>query len=227
MSSANKPEGYFTRTRVEMLDYIPCDAQRILDVGCGEGAYGSLIKQSRKAEVWGAELYKAAANVARKRIDKVLTGDFLQQIYLLPDGYFDCIVFNDVLEHFVDPFSILSEIKAKLSRHGVVVCSVPNVRSFYVLKQLLVQKDWKYQDAGVLDRTHLRFFTEKSLTDMFDSLEYNLLLIKGIKSTPGWKFRLFNIVTFGFFADIQFSQFACVATPRREEAMSIHTYGRT
>ncbi|ABQ26769.1 class I SAM-dependent methyltransferase [Geotalea uraniireducens] len=214
MNRSRKPETYFTHDRQEMLDFIPADAQRVLDVGCGEGTFGCQVKQSRNAEVWGAELDNAAAHIAGQRLDKVLSGDFGQLISELPDGYFDCMIFNDVLEHFVDPFTILFDVKTKLSEHGVVVCSIPNIRYFYTLKRFLFQGEWKYEDAGILDRTHLRFFTQNSLIDMFESLEYDLICIKGINPALSWKFKLLNAATFGFLSDTQYYQFACVAMPR-------------
>ncbi len=132
----------------------------------------------------------------------------------LPDKYFDCIVFNDVLEHMADPYIILEKIKNKLSNNGVIVCSIPNVRHVRVLRDLLFKKQWEYQDAGILDRTHLRFFTKKSIISMFNNLNYELKVIKGIQATKFWMFLPINIITFGFFSDSRYIQFACVAKPK-------------
>ena len=208
-----KPAGYYTQTRPEMTNFVPKNASKILEVGCGEGLFGGQLKQKLHAEVWGVELDNNAAALAQKKLDKVLVGDISQLISRLPEAYFDCVVFNDVLEHLVDPFSVLLQIKPKLNADGVVVCSVPNVRYISVLKQLLVKKQWKYEGEGVLDKTHLRFFTQKSLIDTFNSLGYEILKIEGINAMPFWKFKLLNILSLGYLSDTQYLQLACVAKP--------------
>lgn len=208
-----KSKNYYSQARLEIFDFIPLNAKSILDIGCGEAVFSAQLKQRNKAEVWGIEFDVSAADIARKKIDKVLVGDALGIIPGLPDNYFDCIVFNDVLEHLVDPFKALIEIKNKLKTGGVVVCSIPNIRYFFVLKDLLFKKQWRYEDSGVLDKTHLRFFTKNSILDMFNVLGYQILEIKGINKSTSKKLALFNILTFGYFSDTRYSQFACVAKP--------------
>src|SRR5882672_773658 len=111
-SPANaKPAGYHGQARPEMVAFVPAGARRVLDVGCGEGLFGAEVKARRAAEVWGIELDPTAAAVAGKRLDRVLTGDVASAIAELPRGFFDCIVFNDVLEHLVDPRQILTAAK--------------------------------------------------------------------------------------------------------------------
>ena len=132
----------------------------------------------------------------------------------LPNGYFECITFNDVLEHLVDPYMVLTKMKDKLATNGIIVCSIPNIRHFYALKTLLLKKQWKYEESGIFDRTHLRFFTQKSIVDMFNSLDYKILKMQGINGSSSWKFALFNILCLGHFSDSKYMQFACVVTPK-------------
>jgi len=208
-----RPAGYYSQHREEMLQFIPKDARLMLDVGCGDGSFGRLVKEIIKAEVWGVELNSEAASIAHTKIDNILAGDISRVISDLPDSKFDCIVFNDTLEHLADPFSILLEIKKKLSAKGVVVCSVPNVRFIFTLYQLLVKKQWKYENAGILDKTHLRFFTKKSITNTLETLGYKILKIKGIHGIRLWKFWLLNVVSLGYLNDTRYEQFACIAKP--------------
>ena len=215
-----KPDVYYAQTRPEMISFIPKSAGKILDVGCGEGMFGWQLKQKLNAEVWGVELDNNAAALAQKKINRVLIGDISQLIHELPDAYFDCIVFNDVLEHLVDPFDLLLQIKHKLNAEGVVVCSVPNVRYISVLKQLLVKKQWRYESEGVLDKTHLRFFTQKSLIDTFNSLGYEVLKIEGINAMQSWKFKLLNVISLGYLSDTRYLQIACVAKPTTLQTLS-------
>jgi 2-polyprenyl-3-methyl-5-hydroxy-6-metoxy-1,4-benzoquinol methylase len=133
----------------------------------------------------------------------------------LPEAYFDCVICNDVLEHLADPYSVLFALKEKLSDNGVVVFSLPNVRHLGNLKNLLVKKDWQYRDAGILDATHLRFFTEKSIRRMFDDLGFELITLRGMNPIRSLKFILFNIFTLGLLSDARHLQFAGVAKPKQ------------
>lgn len=213
----NKPARYYTGVRAEMLKYIPGDAKRVLDVGCGEGFFGEAVKNATGAEVWGIELFPEAAEKAAGRLDKVFTGDIESGVLAsLPAGYFDCVVFNDVLEHLRDPWKALSLIRETLAKGGVVVASIPNVRYFKTLKALLLHKKWEYANAGVLDKTHLRFFTSHSIRDMFEGCGYKITTLEGInQSAPSLKYHLFNILLMNTLNDSRFLQFACVA--RRED----------
>ena len=210
-----KDDGYYTQTRPEMLKYIPDSAKKILDVGCGEGTFSKQLKETNTREIWGIELDEKSAEIAKQKLDKVFVGDVNSLMDKLPDNYFDVIIFNDILEHLTDPYQILNKIKTKLTPEAIIVSSLPNVRYLLNLVNLIFKKQWKYEDSGILDKTHLRFFTEKSIIDMFDSLNYELVKIEGINSIESWKFKVFNFLTFGFFSDTKHLQFACVAKPKR------------
>lgn len=99
-----RPDGYFKGHRSEMIDFLPVTAKRILDVGCGTGNFGASIKIKMNVEIWGIEIDKEAARAAITKYNNVLVGDILEVIPGLPLKYFDCIFFNDVLEHLVDPY---------------------------------------------------------------------------------------------------------------------------
>ena len=164
---ATQPAEYFLQTRPEMLPLIPTEARCILDIGCGAGLFGMSIKQRQQAEVWGMEYNPEAASQAERGLDRVLIGDAIIHIQEVPDTYFDAIVCNDILEHLPDPFTFIDILKTKLAPKGVLVVSLPNVRYANNLWNLLFGKDWKYEDSGILDRTHLRFFTKKSIERLF------------------------------------------------------------
>ena len=214
-----KPDYYFECARPEMLPFVPADCRRMLDVGCGIGAFGELVKQNRKIEIWGLEPVKAAAAKASARLDHVINATFDPESGL-PAGTFDCIIFNDVLEHMVAPEQALRYAKVLLSQGGSVVASIPNVRCFKVLLELVCHGQWQYVDQGVLDKTHLRFFTKSSIPKMFQSEGYSLERICGINRyapPPGvrkWLWSLYhlaNALSFGTFDDVKYLQFAIVA----------------
>ena len=97
-----KPEGYYSEQRKEMVEFLPRNAKKVLDAGCGEGLFGKLVKETTGAEVWGIELDEKAAATAGSILDKVMQGDIKEKISELPDNHFDAVYFNDVLEHLAD-----------------------------------------------------------------------------------------------------------------------------
>ena len=205
--------GQYRGARSEMMKYLPTSAQRILDVGCAVGDFGWAIKLAKpNVQVWGIEQDFFAGGEARSKLDEVLVGSIEEQADLLPDQYFDAIFFNDLLEHLVSPEMVLSELKAKLAPNGVIVASIPNVRYFRNLRQLIFQQDWKYQATGVLDYTHLRFFTQKSIVRLFSEQGMEIIQLEGINASRSWRPFLYNLLFWGQWGrDTLFQQFAVVA----------------
>lgn len=208
-----KPATYFSLVRPEILPFVPVTARRILEIGCGEGGFARQLKEERGTEVWGVELIPAAAEIARRHFDHVLCGDILEQISKLPRSHFDCVIFNDVLEHLVDPYRVLRELKPVFAPDAVIVCSIPNIRYFRSFFNFVIRGEWHYEEEGIMDKTHLRFFTKKSIAEMFTSVGYHVLRLEGINATPSWRVGLLNLATFGFFEDTKYLQFCCVARP--------------
>ncbi|PKP16209.1 MAG: class I SAM-dependent methyltransferase [Bacteroidetes bacterium HGW-Bacteroidetes-23] len=212
MDYKNKPSGYYDNIRFEMLKYLSKDSKKVLDVGCGNGCFAEVIKKQNNAEVWGIELMEEEADKARLVLDKAFGGPCEDHIDNLPDNYFDTIYFNDVLEHLTDPYTVLKKIKEKLSPNGVVISSIPNVRYHNTFMKVLIKKDWKYEDYGVMDFTHMRFFTEKSIIRMYEEAGYKIKLSEGINKSRSLKPYLYNIPLLFTQLDIRYPQFATVAS---------------
>ena len=209
-----KDKSYYGHTRREMLQFIPKDAKRILEIGCGQANFSSqLVKEG--VEVWGIEPNKKAANVASARIFKVLNGSLDGMIKDVPDGYFDVIIMNDVLEHLFYPWEDLKKLKPKLALDGVTVSSIPNVRYSKNIFKLIFNKDWKYTESGILDNTHFRFFTKKSIIRMHKDCGLSSQKIKGVNRTKSFLYfpfaLIFNILTLFSQTDMFFMQYASVA----------------
>ena len=164
---------YYTYSRPDIQRLVPQDARRILDIGCAAGALGHALKQKTGAEVWGVEYVPEAAALAAERLDRVLTGKIEDVLPQLPDTFFDVIICADVLEHLIDPWQVLSCLRGKLAAGGKVVASIPNVRHWSVIKGLL-EGSWRYEEAGILDRNHLRFFTWHSCQALFSSTGFTI-----------------------------------------------------
>lgn len=210
-----KQDHYFGYDRPEMLIYVPQGGQRVLEVGCGEGGFGALLKERGGITVVGIEPVEAAAKVAVHRLDRVWQMGIEEGIRQLADERFDSIVCNDVLEHLLDPWEVLRGLRPLIAPGGVLVASIPNVRYMPVLKELVLEGLWRYQERGVMDKTHLRFFTQRSIKELFDHSGYLMERIEGINQLKfPWKFGLMNSLLGGAFDDSRFMQFACVAAPK-------------
>ncbi len=202
--------------RPEMLALVPANARRVLDVGCADGSFGASVKSKTSAEVWGVDLSSADVSNARLKLDKVIVGpiDANETLLQLPDGFFDAICFNDVLEHLIDPDQLLNLIRQKLTPQGVIVAAIPNVRYFRNLSNLLFKKEWKYEERGILDRTHLRFYTKKSMRRLFEEQGFEILFFEGINATLSFRPYFYHIFSLGLFGlDTKFLQFAIIAKP--------------
>lgn len=161
---------YYSHERPELVELIAEHAPCVLDVGCGAGAMSAAIKRDRRvAEIWGIEVVESVAAEARNNpaIDHVLCGDIAQLLPELPDGQFSHIVAGDVLEHLIDPWSVLGVLRSKLRPDGLFICSIPNIRNFSFILKLLFAGRFEYRDYGVMDRTHLRFFARRDVRQLF------------------------------------------------------------
>jgi len=210
----DKSAEYYENPRVEMLKYIPKDVKISLEFGCGCGYFSDSIKNAYNAECWGVEIEAQSAKRAADKLHRVINADAYRSLAEIPENYFDCIIFNDVLEHLVDPYSLLQVIKSKLNKQGVVVASIPNVRFWNNLRAMAIHGEWDYKEAGILDKTHVRFFTYKSIIKMFNELDYDILTIEGLNPTHNRKFKIINALFFNKLNDARYHQFACVARPK-------------
>lgn len=139
---------------------------RVLEVGCACG--GTLLEiknRYKKSEIYGIELNEKAANIA-KFVADVKTENIENEKLSYEEKYFDYIIFGDVLEHLYDPYKVIKNMKKYLKDDGKILSSIPNIMHYSVIRQLLNGR-WTYEDAGILDRTHIRFFTLNEINNMF------------------------------------------------------------
>jgi SAM-dependent methyltransferase len=201
---------YYAQERPEVVPFLPPAAERVLEVGCSEGRFRANLP--RTCEYRGVELSAEAARVAAKVLDTVLVGRYDDVASQLPAHYFDLVICNDVIEHLPDHDAFLEGIKEKMAPGAHLVGSVPNVRYLPHLVKLLVGKEWRYEEWGVLDRTHLRFFTcrswERTLREHGFVVE-TIAGINGVASGATWPRRLAKRAAIAMLgADTRFRQFA-------------------
>jgi 2-polyprenyl-3-methyl-5-hydroxy-6-metoxy-1,4-benzoquinol methylase len=230
MLSANRPvtsdparsfaRYYYADARSEMIAFLPPVYLRVLEVGCGAGAFGRRLP--RVVETWGVEPVREVAREAQRYLTRVLCGRYEDVEGSLPAAYFDLVVCNDVIEHMTDHDRFLASVRGKLRVGGHLVGSIPNVRYYKVLYGLVMERDWQYADDGVLDRTHLRFFTERSLVRALQEHRFEVELLRGICSATEHGRSLLKravfgtaaVLSFGGLSDIRFRQFAFRASRR-------------
>ncbi len=166
---------YYEQERPEVLSMVPHHARRVLELGCAGGAMAAALKRRQGGHVTGVEYVAEVATRAAQRLDRVIVGD-CEQLDLdaqFEPGEFDCVIAADVLEHLRDPEALLRRLKPFLCPDAALVASIPNVRHAGVL-QNAVRGYWTYQDWGILDRTHLRFFTWREIDHMLTRLGFQV-----------------------------------------------------
>jgi len=162
--------------RDDLFDQVPVSCQSFLEIGCGEGSLGEQIKSARGGRVVGIEPDPAAAAIAATRLDHVHVGR-IEEVLDHIEETFECIIAGDVLEHLVDPWTTLRELRRNLAPGGVLVASIPNIASLPVIADLLRGR-FDYVYGGLLCSGHLRFFTRASIVEMFTIAGWNIRSIQ-------------------------------------------------
>ena len=177
---------YFHHERGEVLDLVPADATRILEVGCAAGATGAALKRRSACRVVGIEKDELAGAEAAGVLDEVLTGDVELMELPFEPGSFDAIVCTDVIEHLVDPAATIRRLVELLVPGGSLVVGVPNIAHLGVIAGL-AEGRFDYVDAGILDRTHLSTFTVHRLVSMLAAagLELDQMVTLHDQELPG------------------------------------------
>ncbi len=204
---------YYSNSRPEMLELIPADAFHILELGCGQGNFGAQLKQDNPQRVViGIEYDSAASSNAKNKLNKVYQLDLNNLASSINEDNFDCLICNDILEHLIDPWSVLQNFQNKVRSGGTVILSIPNIRNHKVLRKLIFHGLWEYVDEGILDRTHLRFFTRKSIIQLAQHAGLSEIQVRGINASrfPRW-LKIINFLSKGKFDDLRWQQFALIA----------------
>lgn len=141
---------------VDVLARVPSGAARVLDVGCGTGALGRVVKERVGCELVGLTHSQAEAEAASAHLDRVLVCDLNE---FEPDGLgrFDCVICSHVLEHLYRPERLLKSLKENLAPGGILLVALPNVL-YWRQRFEFLRGNFRYEDGGLMDRTHYRFY---------------------------------------------------------------------
>jgi SAM-dependent methyltransferase len=174
---------YYNNINNELLDICP-GATSVVEFGCGEGDFLAAYKKRHpETSCVGVELFDAAAQTAATKLDRIICEN-AEQLHLNKHGYqtdfFDLMIYGDVIEHFVDPWRTLEMHIDFLAPNGFICACIPNVSHWSIIFNL-INGSFKYQDDGLMDRTHLRFFTKSSIAMMFENLGLEIEFLKARK----------------------------------------------
>lgn len=195
-----KKDTYFSIVRWNIINLIPEGDHRILEIGCGSGATLKVLKETGKAkEICGIEINKNLSKQLSQDLDRYVIGDVESIDIPFEENYFDYILYGDVLEHLISPEKVLNKYKKVLKDDGIVIASIPNIKYFSILLNLILFDKFEYANSGILDKSHLRFFTKKEIKKMF---EKENLKIVDTKPNFWWPIKAIDKIFFNVFSKL-------------------------
>ena len=216
---------YFSNIREDLIRLLPPNRvfPKVLEIGCGNGATLDALKKRGLAKiVYGVDI----VDLKDKKMDiDFFIADNVEKMDLkFEKESFDLIILGDVLEHLLQPWESLAYIKSFLSKDGLIIASLPNIRYVSIMKSVLINGDFKYESSGILDRTHLRFFCKKNICEMFSSAGLELIKILSHfqllgRGKKAFLYYWFDKITFGVFRDFLTFQYLILA--RKEDDATI------
>jgi 2-polyprenyl-3-methyl-5-hydroxy-6-metoxy-1,4-benzoquinol methylase len=211
---AGKERGYFTYPRLDLLEMLPRGAGlRILEVGAGDGATLRTAKALGIADsTVGVDLVEPApATDGLPPVDRFLCGDVEALGAELGEGEFDVVLCADVLEHLIDPWRTVAFLAGRLKSGGLFLSSIPNIRNHRALRSIVLKGDFRYAEAGLLDRSHLRFFCRRNIRELFEQAGLRIEAMEANMGGYGLRHRAINAFSFGLLKDFFIFQFRTLA----------------
>lgn len=148
--------------------------KEVLEVGCHTGYFTELLKKNG-CNVICVEINQEAAMIAKKIANKIIIGDIEDEsIYNQINQKFDVILFMHVLEHLINPWKVLCDIKQFLKEDGYILVTIPNIACWSIRKVLFFKGKFEYTETGIMDKSHLRFFTFETAKKMFIEAGYKI-----------------------------------------------------
>ncbi|PKM82361.1 MAG: hypothetical protein CVU89_04995 [Firmicutes bacterium HGW-Firmicutes-14] len=187
-----KKHNYMGAFNANLVRIFPKGCSKVLDVGCADGVFGQvLLRENLSQEVVGIEINPTTAELAKERLTTVYCENVEEFQLPFPEGYFDCLVYGDSLEHLRDPEVLLKNHLSFLRPGGYIVCSIPNIRNLFIIHHLL-HGSWIYTNWGILDRTHLRFYTLNEIGKMFHRLGLKIEHIEPSLRDGQWYAKMYG-----------------------------------
>lgn len=160
----------------DLLAFIPLHSKKIIEIGCSSGALAREFKNNSVDCHWlGIDIDENYAKLARRFCDNTMAMDIesADSEFFESQADRDCWIFGDTLEHLKDPWKILNSIREVLPKTGCVVACIPNAQHWSLIAKLSMG-DFRYEDSGLLDKTHLRWFTKTTIIELFTSTGFRI-----------------------------------------------------
>jgi len=186
----------------------------VLEVGAGGGdTLIELKKLGIAKEVVGVDIVRLVNSYQDDPLmDNFIVGDIEKIELPYPENYFDLIICADVLEHLYDPWNAVRKLYKYLKQNGYFIASIPNIGHFSVLKKIFIDKDFRYENAGILDKTHIRFFCRKNIIDLFEANNLKVVkMISNFELNKKSKSNILSKITLGYLSDLLTVQYLVVS----------------
>jgi 2-polyprenyl-3-methyl-5-hydroxy-6-metoxy-1,4-benzoquinol methylase len=203
--TSDNEQDYYSKTRENILAALPVNAGRMLELGCAMGNTLRAAKSlGRATEIVGVDIN----NLPVTGLDCFICGDIEQLTLPYPDGYFDTIIMADVLEHLRDPWQTLVKVSRYLKPGGYTLISMPNIRELRAITTIFFGGRFAYQECGIMDRTHLRFFCRQDMLAMVSAAG---LAVEQVRFDLSPNRAIFNRLTCGMFEEFLVIQYLLLA----------------
>lgn len=223
MNYEEKDKGYYSNVRLDLIGLLNCNEKglKVLEIGAAYGETLFYLKEKGIAsECVGVDLFEDVNNKQNyKSIDRFIFGN-IEQIDLEEYfDYFDLILLPDVLEHLLEPKPVLNKIKKYLKNDGKIIVSMPNIRHYSALVKIFINGDFRYEESGIFDYTHMRFYCRKNINELLEASGFKVIKQQSsIKNFSGKSFtKILNMITFSFFEEFFSYQYFFVAIKNDKE----------
>lgn len=207
MNYKDKSKSYFSNIRHDLLELLNESDKnlKVMEIGAAYGETLYYLKNKGIAsEVVGVDIYEDKINKENyKNIDRFIFGNIEDIDFPEYYNYFDLILLPDVLEHLIEPKKVLSKVHKYLKQDGVIFVSMPNVRHYSALNKIFIKGDFGYEESGIFDTTHLRFYCRKNIKELLENSGFKTIIEQGsIKNYEGNSItKIINKITFGIFEE--------------------------
>lgn len=203
MNYDQKAHDYFSNIRLDLIRLIDPKSKdlKVLEVGAAYGETLNYLKQNGIAkQAVGIDIFEDKTNSNNyKKIDRFIFGNIEEIEFPEYENYFDLILLPDVLEHLIEPKKVLDKLKKYLSQNGTIIVSMPNIRHYSAINKIFFKGNFKYEESGLFDYTHMRFYCRKNIQELLESSGFKVLKEESsIKNYKGKSItKIINSLTFG------------------------------
>jgi 2-polyprenyl-3-methyl-5-hydroxy-6-metoxy-1,4-benzoquinol methylase len=207
MNYKDKSTSYFSNIRYDLVNLLDASQTnlKVMEIGAAYGETLFYIKSKGIAsEVVGVDIFEDKENKENyKNLDRFIFDDIERIDFPEYYGYFDLILLPDVLEHLIEPKNVLNKVRKYLKDDGIIIVSMPNIRHYSALKKIFINGDFGYEESGIFDSTHLRFYCRKNIKELLENSGFKTLLEVGaIKNYKGNSItKIINKLTLGVFEE--------------------------